>query len=472
MSTATVVGSGPNGLACAVALARAGVEVTVLEAAETIGGGTRSAELTVPGVIHDVCSAGQPMAAASPFFRELGLERHGLEWRWAEVDLAHPFDDGSAATMVRSIERTAAGLGEDGPAWRQLFESPAAHFDEINEDGLRPILHLPRHPLRLARFGIPAAAPATLLARRWRSPATRALFAGTSAHSFSPLTQPFSAAVGMALTTACHSVGWPVAAGGSTAIAAALASVLAEHGGRIETGVRVRSLAELGSPDVVAFDLAPAGVAAIVGDRLPSRVARAYRRYRHGPAAFKVDLAVEGGVPWLAEECRRAGTVHVAGSLEEIVAAERDTNRGRMPARPFVLVCQQYLADPQRSAGDVHPVWAYAHVPNGYSGDGERAVLDQIERFAPGLRDRIVGRAIQSPADFEAANPNYVGGDIVAGANTPLQFFFRPRLALDPYATGIPGHYICSAATPPGGGVHGMGGYNAAQSALRHLARG
>jgi len=289
MSTATVVGSGPNGLACAVALARAGVEVTVLEAAATIGGGTRSAELTVPGVIHDVCSAGQPMAAASPFFRELDLERHGLAWRWAEVDLAHPFDDGSAATMVRSIERTAAGLGEDGPAWRQLFESPAAHFDEINEDGLRPILHLPRHPLRLARFGIPATASATLLARRWRSPATRALFAGTSAHSFSPLTRPLSAAVGMALTTACHSVGWPVAAGGSQAIAAALASVLAEHGGRIETGVRVRSAAELGSPDIVAFDLAPAGVAAIVGDRLPSRVARAYRRYQYGPAAFKVD---------------------------------------------------------------------------------------------------------------------------------------------------------------------------------------
>ncbi|HYJ21940.1 MAG TPA: NAD(P)/FAD-dependent oxidoreductase [Solirubrobacterales bacterium] len=472
MSTATVVGSGPNGLACAVALAQAGVEVTVLEAEATIGGGTRSAELTLPGVLHDVCSAGQPMAAASPFFRSLELEKHGLEWRWAEVDLAHPFDDGSAATMVRSIEQTAAGLGEDGPAWRQLFESPAAHFDEVNEDGLRPILHLPRHPLRLARFGIPAAAPATVLARRWKSPATRALFGGTSAHSFSPLTRPLSAAVGMALTAACHSVGWPVAGGGSQSIADALASVLREHGGRIETGVRVRSLAELGSPDVVAFDLAPTGVAEIVGDRLPSRVTRAYRRYKYGPAAFKVDLAVAGGVPWTAEACRRAGTVHLGGSLEEIVVAERDTNRGRMPARPFVLVCQQYLADPGRSAGDVHPIWAYAHVPNGYDGDGEKAVLDQIERFAPGLRERIIATATHSPADFEAGNANYVGGDIVAGANTPLQFFFRPRFALDPYSTGAPGLFICSAATPPGGGVHGMGGYNAAQSALRYLRQG
>ena len=472
MSEATVVGSGPNGLACAVALAKAGVKVTVLEAAETIGGGTRSAELTLPGVIHDVCSAGQPMAAASPFFRSLELERHGLEWRWPEVDLAHPFDDGSAAAMYRSIDRTVAGLGEDGRAWRRLFEHPAAHFDELNEDALRPILHLPKHPLLLTRFGIPAAMPATLVARRWRAPATRALFAGVAAHSFSPQTKPMSAAVGMALTAACHSVGWPVAAGGSQSIADALASVLREHGGRIEAGVRVRSLAELDKPDAVVLDLAPGAVAEIAGGQLPNRVARAYRRYKHGPGAFKVDLAVEGGVPWTAAACRAAGTVHVAGSFEEIVAAERDTNRGRMPARPFVLVCQQYLADPQRSAGDVHPIWAYAHVPNGYGGDAEQAVIDQIERFAPGLRERIVATSTRSPTEFEAANPNYIGGDIVTGANTPWQTLIRPRLALDPYATGIPGTFICSAATPPGGGVHGMGGFNAAQSALRYLAGG
>jgi phytoene dehydrogenase-like protein len=472
MSTATVVGSGPNGLACAVALARAGVEVTVLEAAAAIGGGTRSAELTVPGVIHDICAAGHPMAAASPFFRSLGLERHGLEWCQPEVDLAHPLDGGDAAVMVRSLAETAAGLGEDGPTWRRLFESPSSHFDALNEDLMQPVLHRTRHPLLFTRFGIPAAAPASLLTRGFKTARARALFGGVAAHSFSPLTRAMSASVGMALISAGHSVGWPVAAGGSQSLADALAAELRENGGRIETGVRVSALAELGSPDVVAFDLAPGAVAAIAGDRLSPRVARAYRRYKYGPAAFKVDLAVEGGVPWMAEACRRAGTVHVVGSFEEAVAAEGEINRGRMPARPFVLVCQQYLADPQRSAGDVHPVWAYAHVPNGYDGDGETAVLDQIERFAPGLRERIVATSTHSPAEFAAHNLNYVGGDIVCGANTPWQMTIRPRLALDPYSTGIRGHYICSAAAPPGGGVHGMGGFNAAQSALRHLARG
>jgi phytoene dehydrogenase-like protein len=472
MSTATVVGSGPNGLACAVALAQAGVEVTVLEAEETIGGGTRSAELTVPGVLHDVCSAFHPGAVTSPFFRSLDLEAHGLEWRWPEIDLAHPLDDGSAATMVQSLERTVAGLGADGPTWRRLFGSAVANFDAVNEEIMRPLLHLPKHPLLLTRFGLPASAPATLLTRRWKTAGARALFGGVAAHTFSPLTRPFSAAAGVALIAAGHTGGWPVAAGGSQSIASALAGVLREHGGRIETGVGVSSLAELGSPDVIAFDLAPSAVAAIVGDRLPPRVARAYGRYRHGPGAFKVDLAVEGGVPWTAEACRRAGTVHAIGSFEELVAAERDINRGRMPARPFVLVGQQYLADPQRSAGNVHPIWAYAHVPSGYDGDGEKVVLDQIERFAPRLRERIVASSTRSPAELEAYNPNYVGGDIATGANDPLQMIFRPRLTLDPYSTGAPGLYICSAATPPGGGVHGMGGYNAAQSALRHLERG
>ena len=469
MSTATIVGSGPNGLACAVTLARAGIEVTVLEAAETIGGGTRSAELTVPGAIHDVCSAFHPGAVTSPFFRSLDLRAHGLEWRWPEIDLAHPFDDGSAATMVQSLEETAAGLGADGRTWRRLFGPTVAHFDEVNAEAMRPLVHLPRHPIRLTRFGLPALAPATLLTRGWKTEAARALFGGVAAHTFSPLTRPFSASGGLLLVAAGHAGGWPVAAGGSQAIADALASVLREHGGRIETGVRVRSLAGLGSPDVVAFDLAPAGVAEIVGDRLPSRVARAYRRYEHGPGSFKVDLAVEGGVPWTAEACRRAGTVHAVGSFAELVAAERDTNRGRMPERPLVLVGQQYLADPQRSAGDIHPIWAYAHVPSGYEGDGEKAVIDQIERFAPGLRERIVASSVRSPAELEAHNPNYIGGDIATGANTPLQMTFRPRIALDPYSTGVPGLFICSAATPPGGGVHGMGGFNAAQSALRHL---
>jgi phytoene dehydrogenase-like protein len=280
--------------------------------------------------------------------------------------------------------------------------------------------------------------------------------------------------VGVALITAGHAYGWPVARGGSRSITDALARYVTENGGTIETGVRVASLSELSPAEIVAFDLAPGAVADIAGERLPGRVARAYRRYRHGPGAFKVDLAVEGGVPWTNEACRRAGTVHAIGSFDEVVLSERETNGGRMPERPFVLVCQQYLADPSRSAGDVHPVWAYAHVPSGYGGDATDALLGQIERFAPGLRERIVGSAVRRANEWPAYNPNYVGGDIITGANTPVQVLFRPRVAVDPYATGIPGVYICSAATPPGAGAHGMNGYNAARSALKRLgiARG
>jgi phytoene dehydrogenase-like protein len=441
----------------------------VLEAEERIGGGARTSELTEPGLLHDECSATHPMAFGSPFLNSLDLARHGLEWRHSPTDLAHPLDDGGAGVMVKSIEETANGLGDDGAAWRRLFGSSSEHFDEINEDALRPILHLPRHPLRLARFGIPAAAPATLLARSWDGPQARALFGGVAAHAFSPLTRPMSSSVGCALIAACHRYGWPVAKGGSRSIPDALAAELAERGGRIETGRRVTSLSELPAADIVALDLAPRGVAEIAGDRLPRRIARAYRRYRHGPGAFKLDLAVEGGVPWANEACRRAGTVHVIGPFEELVAAERDVNRGMMPERPFVLVGQQYLADPERSKGDLHPVWSYAHVPSGYTGDATEAILGQLERFAPGVRERVVGTFSRGPAEFAAYNPNYVGGDIITGANSPVQVLFRPRIAVDPYSTGIPGVYICSAATPPGGGVHGMNGFNAARSALRHL---
>ncbi len=468
MSDAIVVGSGPNGLACAVELARNGVEVTVLEAESTIGGGTRTSELTVPGLLHDDCSATHPMAAGSPFLNSLDLGEHGLEWLWPEVDLAHPLDDGSAGVMVRSIERTARGLGEDGSAWLRAFGSSSAHFDALLGDILAPILHLPRHPIRLARFGIPAAAPATLLARSWKTPQARALFGGVAAHAFSPLSRPMSSSVGCALIDACHAFGWPVARGGSRSITDALASVLREKGGTIETDRRVSSFGELRA-DVVVFDLAPGAVAEIVGDRLPSWVARAYRRYRHGPGAFKLDLAVEGGVPWTNEACRTAGTVHAVGSFEEIALAERAVNRGSMPERPFVLVGQQYLADPSRSKGDLHPVWVYAHVPSGYAGDASEGVLGQVERFAPGFRERIIASSVRSPADLVAYNSNYVGGDIITGANTPVQVLFRPRLALDPYKTGVDGVYICSAATPPGAGAHGMNGYNAARSALRAL---
>ncbi|HEX7059047.1 MAG TPA: NAD(P)/FAD-dependent oxidoreductase [Solirubrobacterales bacterium] len=470
MSEAVVVGAGPNGLACAAQLASTGVSVTVLEAATTIGGGTRSSELTLPGLVHDDCSGFHPMAVGSPAMTSLDLERHGLEWAWPEVDLAHPFDDGSAAAMLRSIEETAAGLGTAGPAWKRVFGPSAASYDTLREDIYRPA-HLPRHPLLLARFGACAALPATTLARALGSAEARALFGGAAAHAFAPLTRPMSSAVGMALIVAGHRYGWPVARGGSQAIADAFAAVLLENGGKIETGRPVRSLEELPAADAVVLDLAPGAVAEIAGGRLPARVARAYRRYRHGPGAFKIDLAVQGGVPWTAEAPRHAGTVHAIGSFEELVAAEREVNRGRMPERPFVLVGQQYLADPSRSKGDVHPIWAYAHVPSGYDGDAAEAMLDQIERFAPGLRERIVGRHVRTTADLASQNPNYVGGDILTGANTPLRTLIRPRLALDPYATGIPGIFICSAATPPGPGAHGINGYNAAQAALRHLWR-
>jgi phytoene dehydrogenase-like protein len=471
MSDAVVVGSGPNGLACAVVLARAGVAVTVLEAEQTVGGGARSAELTLPGLIHDVCSAVHPMAAGSPLFRSLGLERHGLEWRWPEIDCAHPLDDGSAGVMLRSLDATADGLENDGPAWRHVFGRPSASFDSLTDDLFRPVLHLPHHPLRLLRFGIPAVLPATVLARIWTTARGRALFGGIAAHAMTPLSRAMSSSVGVALTCAAHRFGWPVARGGSHSIVKALVALLRDAGGKLETGVRVRSLTELPDTGAVILDLAPSRVVAIAGGRLPRRIERAYRGYRLAPGAFKVDLAVEGGVPWTNEACRRAGTLHVAGSFEEIVAGEREVNRGRMPARPFVLVAQQYLADPERSAGDIHPVWAYAHVPNGFPGDAEPAVIDQIERFAPGLRERIVASTVRSTADIAAENENCIGGDIVNGANTPWQVLIRPRLASDPYSTGIPGVFICSAATPPGGGVHGMCGYNAAQSALRWLER-
>jgi phytoene dehydrogenase-like protein len=469
VSEAVVVGAGPNGLSCAAALATRGVKVTVIEAASTIGGGTRSSELTLPGLIHDECSAVHAMAVGAPALMEHDLGRRGLEWCWPEVDLAHPLDGGTASVMLRSINDTAAGLGADGRTWKRIFGSPSAGFEALGEDIYRPMIHLPRHPLRLVRFGLPAAAPASALARRFSGEEAKALFGGVAAHAFRPFSGLMSSSVGMALICACHAYGWPVARGGSAAITTALAAVVVENGGTIETGRPVRSLDELPAADAVVLDLSPKGVLQIAGDRLPSRIARAYRNYRYGPGAFKVDLAVEGGVPWQAGAARRAGTVHAVGSFAEAAVAEHDVSRGRMPRRPFVLVCQQAIADPSRASDGVEPIYAYAHVPSGYAGDATETVIDQIERFAPGLRDRIVGRFVRTPADLEAYNPNYTGGDIITGANTVKQILFRPRIALDPYATGIPGVFMCSAATPPGAGAHGMNGYNAAKSALRHL---
>ena len=469
MTTAIVVGSGPNGLAAAARLARAGVDVTVLEASDTIGGGTRSSEMIVPGLVHDHCAAFHPIAAGSPYLSTLDLGAHGLRWLQPEIDCVHPLDGGSAGVFHRSIDRTVEGMGVDGRRWRRVFGSSASHFDGLIADATQPVIRVPRHPVLLARFGAAAMLPATTLARVWRTDEAEALWAGVAAHACYRLDRPFTSAVGLMLLVAGHAEGWLVAEGGSQAIADALAADIREHGGVIQTGQRVTSVDDLPQTDVLMLDVSPSVAADILGDRLPARVARAYRRYRHGPGAFKVDFAIEGGVPWTALSARRAGTVHLGGHAAEVFANELAVHRGAMPERPFVLVGQQYLADPGRSVGTVHPLWTYAHVPHGYTGDATEAIIAQIERFAPGFRERIVGMAVRSATEMSVYNTNYLGGDIIGGASSPAQILFRPRVALDPYATGIPGTYLCSASTPPGAGAHGMCGANAAARALAAL---
>lgn len=471
MTGAVVVGSGPNGLAAAIVLAEHGVDVRVLEAADRLGGGTRSSELTLPGLIHDDCSAVHPMGVGSPFFRQLGLERHGLTWRWPEVDLVHPLDHGRAGVLWRDLDRTAEHLGADGPAWRRVFGPPSRRFDDLVDDVFRPMLHVPSHPSTFGSFALRSAPPASWTVHRWHSEEARALFGGTAAHAMSRLDLPLSSSVGMLLIAAAHAHGWPVAEGGSGAIVDALVARGAELGVEYRTGRQVDGAEQFEAADLVLLDTTPRAAAGILGGRLPASVRRSYLRYRHGPGAFKVDFAIEGDVPWTNDHARRAGTLHLGGTFSEIEATERTVARGVLPSAPFVLVGQQYLADPTRSNGDLHPLWAYAHVPHGWAGDVTSAVVDQIERFAPGFRDRVRATHVRSVTQMELHNQNYVGGDIAAGANDPWQLLVRPRLALDPYATGVPGVYLCSSATPPGAGVHGMCGVNAAHSALRSLER-
>ncbi len=469
MTTAVVVGGGPNGLAAAITLARGGMEVTLLEAGDTVGGGLRSFEAIVPGLVHDHCAAIHPMAVGSPFLATLDCERLGLNWRSAELDCVHPLDDGSAGVLHRSVADTAAGMGADGGVWRALFDRPVRKFDVLGPAVLDSLVKVPRHPFELARFGMPTVLPGSVLARFFRTPQARALWGGIAAHTFRPLNQPLTSAIGLGITTAGHRFGWQVAEGGSGRIADVMERTLLELGGRIETGVRVSSFADLPSADVTMFDLDPRAVAAICADRLPNRVLRELRRFRHGPGAFKVDFAVREGIPWTNPDARRSGTVHLGGDFAEVAATERTIQQGRMPERPFVLVGQQYLADPGRSVGDVHPVWAYAHVPNGYRGDATEAIIGQIERFAPGFRDRIVGKEVCSTTEMPSYNSNYVGGDINTGSKDAVQLVLGPRLSVHPYDLGVPGVYICSAATPPGPGGHGMCGFHAAERALRKL---
>ncbi len=471
MTTAVIVGSGPNGLAAAVHLARSGVSVTVLEAADTIGGGTRSGELTLPGLIHDHCSGFHPLGVGSPFLATLDLERYGLHWDHAPVDCAHPLDDGTAALMYRSIDATVDGLGRDGARWRALVGPLSSRFDDLAAEVMRPIAHVPRHLLALAMLGPRALPPASVTMRLFGTPQGRAAFAGAAAHAYTRLDRPLTSAVGLMLAASGHRFGWPVARGGSASITTALAAMLIDLGGTIETGRHIRSAAEIPSADVVLLDTSPQVAVEIYRDALPRRIRRSYNHFRRAAGAFKVDYAVEGPVPWAAEGVASAGTVHVCGDADEVVAAERRVAQGEMPARPFVIVGQQYVADPTRSSGGLHPLYAYAHVPHGYTGDATEAITAQIERFAPGFRDRIRATAVTTTIEFARSNPNLAGGDVIGGSNGGLQVLLRPRPAIDPYATGIEGVYLCSASTPPGAGAHGMSGYNAAESALRHLRR-
>lgn len=467
MQDAVIVGSGPNGLAAAVTLALAGRSVVVLEAEETIGGGARSAELTLPGFLHDLCSAVHPLAVASPFFQSLPLERHGLKWIRPPIPLAHPFDDGSAACLFESVDETAETLGPDAEAYRKWMRPFLARWKELFEDALRPV-HIPRHPLALLRFGFWGLRSAEGLANRlFRGPRAKGLFAGLAAHSLLPLSRSPSAAIGLTLAVAGHAVGWPFPQGGSQKISEALSSYLQELGGKVLNRHRVRGVEDIPPARSVFFDLNPLTLLRIAGDRLSRRYRRRLQRLRLGPGVFKMDWALSGPVPWAAEACRRAGTVHLGGTIEEIAASEKAPWEGVCSSRPFVLLSQPSLFDPTRAPEGRHTLWAYVHVPFGSSEDMTERIESQIERFAPGFRRLILAKRTTTPSDFERHNANYIGGDISGGVPDLWQLLFRPTLSLRPYATSEKNWYLCSASTPPGPGIHGMCGYHAARFSLR-----
>ena len=464
---AIIVGSGPNGLTAAITLAQAGLKVCVLEANAVAGGGARSAELTLPGFIHDVCSAVHPLGVGSPVLRSMPLSTYGLKWIHPPAPLAHPLEDGSAILLDRSVEQTAQGLGVDEKAYRTLMSPLARNWETLAEEFLKPI-HFPRHPLRLARFGRNAIRPAEAFARdRFRGQAARTLFAGLAAHAILPLNKPVSAAFGLVLGMLAHGVGWPIPHGGSQSIANALCEYLRELGGDIVTERRVQKMDELPPARAVLFDVTPRQLLRIAGDRFTASYRRSLERYRYGPAVFKMDWALRGPIPWKSSQCLEAATVHIGASLEEIAACERGAWTGTYVSRPFLILAQPSLFDSTRAPAGKHTAWAYFHVPNGSRESYVDEVENQIERYAPGFRQMILARHVFNASTLEASNANLVGGDINGGAQDLSQLFFRPTRRL--YRTSAKGIYICSASTPPGGGVHGMCGYYAAKAALADL---
>ena len=465
---AVVVGAGPNGLCAAIRLAQAGLSVVVLEANVTVGGCARSAELTLPGFVHDVGSAVHPLGVGSPFLRELSLEKNGVSWVHPGVPLAHPLEGKRAAVLSRGVVETAKGLADDRLAYERLIGPLVANWEDLTRELLQPMLHIPERPLLLGRFGLRSFWSTTALARRcFKSDPPRALLAGLAAHSFLPLERIPSAAFGLMLAFLAHAVGWPFPRGGSQAISNALATILSELGGEVFTGFAVESLAQLPPARVVLLDLTPQYVLRLAGDRLPASYRNALSRFRYGPGVFKIDYALNAPIPWSATECTSAGTVHVGGSLEEIASSEREVSHGKHPAKPFVLLAQPTLFDPTRAPTNKHVAWAYCHVPAGSQVDMTQPIENQIERFAPGFRDLVLARHTANCVQLESGNANLVNGAIDGGATDLWQLIARPVFSPVPYRIPLKGYYLCSASTPPGGGVHGMCGLHAADTALR-----
>jgi len=465
---AVVIGSGPNGLAAAITLQRAGLSVLVIEGADKIGGGMRTSELVLPGYLSDVCSAVHPMGAGSPFLQELPLEKFGLEYINPPVLAAHPFDDGTASVLLQSLQQTADRLGADKDAYLQLIGSVVDLWPGIAKDVLGP-LHMPQHPLDLIKFGLPALRSALSIAKKFKTPEAKGLWAGMAAHSFLPLDQLTTAAVGLVLMANGHLKGWPIPKGGSQQIANALGGYFESIGGKIETGRYIKSLKDLPSAKAFLFDVSPKQLLDIAGESFSGFYSRQLKNYRYGAGVFKVDWALDGPVPFTAAECREAGTVHIGGSIADIVHSEKEASGGRVTEKPFVLLAQQSLFDAGRAPEGKQTLWGYCHVPNGSILDRTEAIENQVERFAPGFKDRIIARHTFNTAQIESYNPNYIGGDINGGILDIWQLYTRPALKLSPYNTSAKGLYICSASTPPGGGVHGMCGYNAGKKALKDI---